>query len=606
MSRDSCAMDINPDGIAHNCSVSTNQTIWSEGSSSSEGLEVGQIYFSKKDLSMRLSVLAMKNNFQYFVKKSTKEVLYVKCSDERCKWRLRAVKLKGSNIMKISKYVDLHSCSLDMLNNDHRQAKSWVVGELIKSKYQQVGRQYKPRDIIEDMRLEYGINMSYEKAWRAREFAYTRVRGSPEESYNLLSRYGEALKIANSGTAYDIEIEDGQFFKYMFMAIGPCVRGFKHCIRPVIVMDGTFLKNKFRGQLIVATCLDGNNQIYPLAFGIVDRKNDASIKWFLEKLKDAIGEVEGLGFVIDRNSSFAKGVTLVFPNAFHGICVQHLTQNLNHKFNSQAVEHLFYLASRAFHESEWSSAWGRITAFDNGVGKYLEDVGIARWARFHCPGRRYSLMTSNIAESLNALLKEPRGLPIATFIEYIRALLQRWFWERREEAGKTTSTLTQWADTIITKRVEQSSTLKVCPIDCHQYQVKDVDNEEIVNLHTRQCTCREFEAEQLPCRHAIAAARDRKISVYSLCSTYYTNECLLAAYAEATLPLGNESEWGTSENYVPIQILPPKIVKRVGRPKKNRILSVGESAKLHKCGRCGEIGHNRLTCTNPIAFAPKP
>ena len=87
-------------------------------------------------------MLAMKNNFQYSVKKSTKEVLCVKCIDERCKWRLRAVKLKGS--MKISKYVDLHSCSIDMLNNEHRQAKSWVVGELIKSKYQQVGRQYKP------------------------------------------------------------------------------------------------------------------------------------------------------------------------------------------------------------------------------------------------------------------------------------------------------------------------------------------------------------------------------------------------------------------------------------------------------------------------------
>ncbi|KAL4018479.1 hypothetical protein IC575_022075 [Cucumis melo] len=95
-----------------------------------------------------------------------------------------------------------------------------------------------------------------------------------------------------------MELEDDRFFKYLFMAVGACVRGFLNCIRPVIVMDETFLKNKYRGQLIVAVCLDGNNQIYPLAFGVVDRETDDSIQWFLEKLKGAIGEVPDLGFVV--------------------------------------------------------------------------------------------------------------------------------------------------------------------------------------------------------------------------------------------------------------------------------------------------------------------
>ena len=192
--------------------------------------------------------------------------------------------------------MKVHSCSLEFLNRDHRQAKSWVVGELIKSKFKGPGRIYKPRDIIEDMRQDYGINMSYEKAWRARENAYERVRGSPEESYNLLRRYGEALKLTNPGTIFQMELEDDRFFKYLFMAVGACVRGFLNCIRPVIVMDGTFLKNKYRGQLIVAVCLDGNNQIYPLAFGVVDRETDDSIQWFLEKLKVESGSkiMEGI------------------------------------------------------------------------------------------------------------------------------------------------------------------------------------------------------------------------------------------------------------------------------------------------------------------------
>ncbi|KAL0546608.1 hypothetical protein IC582_016520 [Cucumis melo] len=227
--------------------LKTKESGWSEESSTNEELDVGQIFFCKRDLSMRLSVLAMKFFFQFVVKKSTKEVLFVRCIDKKCGWRLRAVRLKDSNIFKIKKYVKNHSCSLEFLNRDHRQAKSWVVGELIKSKFKGPGRIYKPRDIIEDMRQDYGINMSYEKTWRARENVYERVRGSHEESYNLLSRYGEALKFTNPGTIFHMELKDDRFFKYLFMAVGACVRGFLNCIRPVIVMDGTFLKNKYRG-----------------------------------------------------------------------------------------------------------------------------------------------------------------------------------------------------------------------------------------------------------------------------------------------------------------------------------------------------------------------
>ncbi|KAL0539911.1 hypothetical protein IC582_024132 [Cucumis melo] len=206
-----------------------------------------------------------------------------------------------------------------------------------------------------------------------------------------------------------MELEDDPFFKYLFMVVGPCVRGFLNCIRLVIVMDETFLKNKYRGQLIVVVCLDGNNQIYPLAFGVVDRETDDSIQWFLEKLKGAIGEVPNLGFVTDRKTCFFKGISSVFPSAFHGLYVQHLSQNLHDKYKNDTVATLFYNASRTYRESTFVEAWRHLLAFPNGLGKYLNDVGITRWSRVHCPGRRYNMMTTNIAESMNFILKEPRG-----------------------------------------------------------------------------------------------------------------------------------------------------------------------------------------------------
>ena len=55
---------------------------------------------------------------------------------------------------------------------------------------------------------------------------------------------------------------------------GSSIKGFMQYIRPVIVVDGTYLKGLYRGSIFVATCFDGNNQLYPLAIRIMDSENN--------------------------------------------------------------------------------------------------------------------------------------------------------------------------------------------------------------------------------------------------------------------------------------------------------------------------------------------
>ncbi|KAL4011726.1 hypothetical protein IC575_028788 [Cucumis melo] len=92
------------------------------------------------------------------------DVLIVRCIDKKCGWRLRAVRLKDSNIFKIKKYVKVHSCSLEFLNRDHRQAKSWVVGELIKSKFKGPDRIYKPLALCELAPLDQTVQIVNEES----------------------------------------------------------------------------------------------------------------------------------------------------------------------------------------------------------------------------------------------------------------------------------------------------------------------------------------------------------------------------------------------------------------------------------------------------------
>lgn len=61
------------------------------------------------------------------------------------------------------------------------------------------------------------------------------------------------------------------------------MKGYKY-MRKVVIIDGIHLKEKYAGCLIIACIQDGNRQIYPLAFAIVDSENDAAYEWFFWKV----------------------------------------------------------------------------------------------------------------------------------------------------------------------------------------------------------------------------------------------------------------------------------------------------------------------------------
>ena len=64
-------------------------------------------------------------------------------------------------------------------------------------------------------------------------------------------------------------------FKYVFWAFAPSIAGFTHC-RPVISIDGTHLYVKYREKLLIAMVADAKNEIFPLAFAVVDDETGAS------------------------------------------------------------------------------------------------------------------------------------------------------------------------------------------------------------------------------------------------------------------------------------------------------------------------------------------
>ena len=81
-------------------------------------------------------------------------------------------------------------------------------------------------------------------------------------------------------------------------------------------------------------------------------------------------------------------------------------------------------------------------------------------------------MTTNIAESMNSVLRHARKLLITPLMESIRAMLHKWFHNRRISAERTDTPLTRQVSSILQKNSADFEIYTVELMDKYVYHVK--------------------------------------------------------------------------------------------------------------------------------------
>ncbi|XP_062075193.1 uncharacterized protein LOC133779220 [Humulus lupulus] len=129
---------------------------------------------------------------------------------------------------------------------------------------------------------------------------------------------------------------------------------------------------------------------------------------------------------------------------------------------------------------------------DKRIRPYLQKIGYHKWSRFYSKNKRYSVMTSNIAESLNVATVATRELPVTTLLECLSGLLQDWTYTIRKLAQKKMTRLTPVAEQALTNNFVYSLRLTIKPANEYLFEVFKEDKSWIVNLKERICTCNRF------------------------------------------------------------------------------------------------------------------
>ncbi|XP_073153187.1 uncharacterized protein [Henckelia pumila] len=145
-----------------------------------------------------------------------------------------------------------------------------------------------------------GVQVSYFKARRGKELALNTMMGDSIENFRKFPSFFKMVEKVTVGSFMDLEVDEEKRFKYMFLAYGACITVYKF-MRKVVCIDGTFLKGKYDGVLLVAIAQDGNHHQFPIAWGVVDKESSESWSSFLRRLKIIVEDDDELVIISDRH-----------------------------------------------------------------------------------------------------------------------------------------------------------------------------------------------------------------------------------------------------------------------------------------------------------------
>ncbi|XP_057755448.1 uncharacterized protein LOC130974596 [Arachis stenosperma] len=287
---------------------------------------VGMEFSSREAVIKAMKDYTIRRGVDYRVYESEPTTFYAKCIEygNGCDWLIKATKMQKKYCWEIRRYNGSHTCTRSTISQDHSKLDSKTVAEAIKPLVE-VDPSIKVKSVIADIQSKFNYTISYRKAWLAKQQAVESIFGSWEASYEALPIWFEAMCHKEPSVVVHVETM-------------PAYQGDD-------LVDGTHLYGKYKGCLLVAVSQDGNNNIVPIAFAIVEGETSDAWHFFLSNLRQHVVTRDGVGLISDRHDSIRSAIERSNgawspPRAFHMFCIRHIESNFLRKFKAPYLQKL--------------------------------------------------------------------------------------------------------------------------------------------------------------------------------------------------------------------------------------------------------------------------
>ncbi|XP_025648140.1 uncharacterized protein [Arachis hypogaea] len=454
----------------------------------------------------------------------------------------REVVIKVSMISRkyywvIRRYNGSYTCTRATISQDHSKLDSITITEAIKP-FVEADPALKVKSVIAEVQSK---------------FNYTEP--SAVVHFETMPAYqGDDL-------VTDIRVLHRVFWSYY-----PCIRAFRHC-KPVVQVDGTHLYEKYKGCLLVAVSQDGNNNIIPIAFAIVEGETSDAWHFFLSNLRQRVITRDGVGLISDRHESI-----------------------------NAAVERRYSRTVR-----EYEVCYQRLRERDEAYTNWLNRIPCEQYALAFDGGYRWGHMTTNIVECINSVLKGARILPITALVKATFYRLNELFTRKRAEVEARINTGHVFSNVVTSKLHANQLASGNIQVSCFDrqnevFEVREMPSglEFAVDLRGLRCDCGEFQVDQIPCRHVFACCANQRLDWQA----YVQMDQVRRVYRARFRLLGNPTTWPA---YNGPRFMPNPFLRRVtkGRPRMTRFLNEMDTRMLcrpRQCRLCGAEGRSRSRC----------
>ncbi|XP_022033043.1 uncharacterized protein LOC110934163 [Helianthus annuus] len=441
-----------------------------------------------------------------------------------------------------------------------------------------------------------------------------------KEHYGKLGAYLAALKEANPTSTFELVTVPSEYygqepgtevFFRLFICFDPIKKGFLAGCRRLLCLDGCFIKTFLGGMLLVAIGRDGNDQMYPVAWAVVEGENNDSWWWFMNELKKCLevsDEGKGWTLVSDQQKGLLNAVASVWGNSEHRNCARHIYANWHKKYKGDELKELFWRAAKAYNIADHKRAIEEMRIVDEEATDAFTKQNPKCFCRCYLNiENKTDVIVNNMAETFNGFIIQSRSKHLIQMLEDIRlAVMTRLVTKFNDMSSKNVVVCPRVQRKKLDKDKDKAYTCTVYPSSRTLFQVKSFDDVS-VDISNKTCTCRKWDLTGIPCHHMCAVAAFLRRESEEFVNSYLTKEMYLKAYEYTIPPLPSEKYWPTVE----LPLDPPPVKIGPGRPKKNRKKDPHETKKksgklsrhgiLMSCKNCHGRGHKTSKCDKPAA-----
>ncbi|XP_059277927.1 uncharacterized protein LOC132032172 [Lycium ferocissimum] len=409
--------------------------------------ETGLAFESAKQFRKALTRYAVQEHVELdkYVNEPTR--VRVKCT-AGCPWLLFANYDSRTNDFVVKNYNPVHKCNGTTKN------------KLVNSLY--ISERYKDRIISEPgirifelqnlVRKELEVYIGRTVARKARSIVLQQIMGDNVEEFKRILDYRDELLRTNPGVS--------------------------------------------KGQLLVAVCKDGNNQMLPLAWAVVEVENTFTWRWFVNILTFTwrwfvnilrhdleLGDGTDLTTLSDMQKGLDIAIKDLLPNAEQRMCARHVLANFSKKWKGIEIRNCFWRCAKSTYEQELQKNLDHMEKLGDGINGDLLYYNIDRWSKVYF---KYlsccDSVDNNMAESFNSWILGPRHKTIITMLEEIRVKMMRRVGQLREFSETWITNISPMALKVLQENTSKSMKCTLEWNGEYGFEVKDSwGNKFIVN-----------------------------------------------------------------------------------------------------------------------------